>query len=83
MKMILAGVAFAALLAPPVLAQTQADAGLPSPPIYREPGKQSGIDARDFYLPTRGRSATNPDPTKQWPCDTAPDFCPNYHGDPD
>jgi hypothetical protein len=25
--------------------------------------------------------ALNLDPTEQWPCSTAPDFCPNFHGD--
>jgi hypothetical protein len=25
--------------------------------------------------------ASNADPMKEWPCNTAPAFCPDYHGD--
>jgi hypothetical protein len=68
MKMILAGVAFATLMATPVFAQPQRNDGSFASGIYQS--------ARKSNQPT-----SNPDTMKQWPCSTAPDFCPDYHGD--
>jgi hypothetical protein len=82
MKMILAGVAFATILASPVSAQSASHEGTRPSRIYLKHG-QSDVDYRDPYLPAQSQPTPNPDPTKQWPCSTAPDFCPNFHGDPD
>ena len=68
MKMILAGVAFATLMAAPVFVQPQRYEGLRASGIYQSAQK-----------PNQARS--NWDPTEQWPCSTAHDFCPGYHGD--
>jgi hypothetical protein len=83
MKMILAGLAFAALLTPAVLAQSQSNEGSPSWAIYQRQAKQSAAYNRDLYLPMQSALAPAPNLAKQWPCDTAPDFCPGYHGDND
>jgi len=76
MKMILAGVVLAALLAAPVLARSQRNEGPVSSEVYLKQGTQSRVGEPGLYLPT-----PDPDPTEQWPCSTAPDFCPDYHGD--
>ena len=40
--------------------------------IYQEQKKQFHVDYHVLYLS---------DPMEQRPCSTAPDFCPDYHGD--
>jgi hypothetical protein len=68
MKMIFAGVAFATLMAAPVFAQPQRYEGLLASGIY-QPAQKSNQPKSNF------------DPMEQWPCSTAHDFCPGYHGD--
>jgi hypothetical protein len=82
MKMLLAGVAFATILASPVSAQSQSHEETRPSGIYSKHGR-SDVDYRDPYLSAQSQPAPNPDPLEQWPCSTAPDFCPGYFGDPD
>ena len=83
MKMILAGVAFATLMATPVFAQPQRNEGSLASGMNLKQKKQFRVDHRALYLSARKsyQSTSNPDPMEQWPCSTAPDFCPGYHGD--
>jgi hypothetical protein len=80
MKMLLAGVAFAAILASPVSAQSSSHEETRPSGMYLKHGR-SDVDYREPHLPAQSKSA--PDPMERWPCSTAPDFCPGYHGDPD
>jgi hypothetical protein len=83
MKMLLAGVAFATLMATPVFAQPQRNEGSLASGMHLKQKKQFRVDHRALYLSARKsyQSTSNPDPMEQWPCSTAPDFCPGYHGD--
>jgi hypothetical protein len=83
MKMLLAGVAFATLMATPVFAQPQRSEGSLASGMNLKQKKQFRVDHRALYLSARKsyQSTSNPDPMEQWPCSTAPDFCPGYHGD--
>jgi hypothetical protein len=76
MKKILAGVAFAGLMAAPVMADTPASERPPPRRLIGGHARQSGADERTFQLPTQGQSTPDPDPAKTWPNDTAPDFWP-------
>jgi hypothetical protein len=73
MKMILAGVAFAALLASPVFAQPLGHDGQLASVTYRQHDKQFHGDSTE---PTSNRDSLD-----QELCETAHDFCPGYHGD--
>ena len=81
MKMLLAGVAFATLMATPVFAQPQRNEGSLASGIYQKQKKQFYVDYHGLSLSARKSNQPNPDPMEQWPCSTAPDFCPDYHGD--
>jgi hypothetical protein len=85
MKMILAGVAFATLMAAPVFAQPQRNEGTLASVIYQKQKQQFRVDyyGRSLSASKSKQPTSNPDPMEQWPCSTAPDFCPDYHGDPD
>lgn len=74
MKMVLAVVAFATLLGSPGFCQA---AGLGDPQTQK---KQFRVDDRDPYFRQNG-PAPKSDPTEQWPCSTAPQFCSDYHGE--
>jgi hypothetical protein len=79
MKLILAGVAFAALLGAPVFAQPLKNHEQPAAGIYPSDAQVRG-DSREpiFTQPT-----PNPESMQQELCDTAHDFCPDFHGDND
>ena len=83
MKMILAGLAFATLIATPVFAQPQRNEGSHASAIHLKHRKQLGVDYRDLYLSTQksNQPTSNPDPMDQELCSTAHDFCPGFHGD--
>jgi hypothetical protein len=76
MKVILAAVAFAALMAPPVLAQSPRTEG-PTSRIYLNQQRQFGVHNRDYiFAPRSNQSAMD-----KALCSTAHDFCPGFHGD--
>ena len=84
MKIILAGVAFATLMALPLFAQSQATEGPSHSRAYPEQKKQLRADAYrglDGSAWNSNQPASNADPMKEWLCSTAPGFCPDYHGD--
>jgi hypothetical protein len=83
MKMILAGLAFATLIATPAFAQPQRNVGSHAAAIHLRHNEQLGVDYRDLYLSTRtaNQPASNADTTDQELCRTAHDFCPGFHGD--
>jgi hypothetical protein len=83
MKMILAGLAFATLMATPVFAQPQRNEGSPPAAIHLKQKKYLGVDYRDLYLSTRtsNQPTSNADTADQELCRTAHDFCPGFHGD--
>ncbi len=77
MKMILAGVAFAALLATPVLAQPLRASGRPATGLYLNNAQaRGGFQDPSFTALTRDRNSM-----QQSLCSTAHDFCPDFHGD--
>jgi hypothetical protein len=77
MKTILAAVAFAALMAPPLFAQSPRYEG-PASGIYSNQQRQFGVDNRDLHLFAPG---SNQDSMDKSLCSTAHDFCPGFHGD--
>jgi hypothetical protein len=83
MKMILAGLAFATLIATPAFAQPQRIEGSHAAAIHLRQTKQLGVDYRDLYLSTRNSNqpTLNTDSLDQEVCPTAHDFCPGYFGD--
>jgi hypothetical protein len=76
-KLILAGVAFAALLAPPLFAQSPRYER-PASGIYLNRQMQFWIDNRDQHSLARESSQ---DAAGNSLCSTAHDFCPDFHGD--
>jgi hypothetical protein len=76
MKIILAAVAFAALMAPPVFAQSPGNEG-PASRIYLNQQTQFGVDNQDYMFAQR----SNQDAMDRSLCRTAHDFCPGFHGD--
>jgi hypothetical protein len=76
MKTMLAAVAFAALMASPVLAQSPRNEG-PASRIYLNQQKQFGFDNRGYVFAPR----SNQDAMDRSLCSTAHDFCPGFHGD--
>ena len=83
MKMLLAGLAFATLMAAPVFAQPQRNEGSHAAAVHPRQTKQLGVDYRNLYLSTRKltQPTPNPDAMDQELCRTAHDFCPGFHGD--
>ena len=83
MKMILAGLAFATLIATPAFAQPQRIEGSHAAAIHLRQTKQLGVDYRDLYLSARksNQPTSNSDSMDQELCSTAHDFCPGFHGD--
>ena len=81
MRIILAGMAFATLMAWPAFAQPQGTEGPPHSGAYREQNRQLRVGYRnlDGAAPKSNQPA-NPDPRTQRLCGTAPGFCPDYHG---
>ena len=77
MKMILAAVAFAALMDPPTFAQSPRSEGSASR-IYLNQQNKFGVDNRDRYM-LAPRSQQNAIDNSL--CSTAHDFCPGFHGD--
>jgi len=75
MKIVLATVAFAALMAPPLFAQSPRHEGRASG-IYHQ--RQFGVDNRDLYM---SAPRLNQGTTDNSLCSTAHDFCPGFHGD--
>jgi hypothetical protein len=82
MKMILAGLAFATLMATPASAQPHRNEGSQAAAIYLRQTKQL-VDYRGLYLSTRNSNQPtfNTDSLDQEVCPTAHDFCPGYFGD--
>jgi hypothetical protein len=82
MKVVLAGVAFAALIASPLFAQAQSIETPLRSGIYWEQKKQSrvGDQGPDRYARKFNQPASIPDPMKPGLCSTTPGFCPDYHG---
>jgi hypothetical protein len=76
MKTILAAVAFAALMAPPLFAQSPRSEG-PASRIYLNQQRQFGADNHDYMFAPR----SNQDSMDESLCSTAHDFCPGFHGD--
>ena len=76
MKMILACAAFAALLATPVLAQPLRLHEQPVENYQNDQGVRGDSPVRPFTEP-----APNQDSMQQELCNTAHDFCPEFHGD--
>jgi hypothetical protein len=83
MKTILAGAAFATFLA---LAFSAPSQGSERPPV----AEQSGAGYQGLYLPALKSNRPTPNSNQltpssnqmeQWPCSTAHDFCPGFHGD--
>jgi hypothetical protein len=81
-KIIVAGLVSAALMASPLFAQPQKTEELPRSGFYQDQKRlvvmdYAGLDGsvRKSNQPTSDR-----DPMKQWPCNTAPGFCADYHG---
>jgi hypothetical protein len=83
MKTIIVVAALIALIAPPASAQSRGKERSAHAGIYQRQKLQRHIDLRRLYLSGQRSSQPifNPDPAEQWPCSTAPDFCPNFHGD--
>jgi hypothetical protein len=83
MKTILDGVAFAALVALPLFAPSQATVESSHLRAYPEQKKQLRAARRglDGSASNSNRPRPNADPGEQWLCSTAPAFCPDYHGD--
>jgi hypothetical protein len=78
-KIILAGVAFATLMASPLFAQSQTNERPSHSRVYPKQKKQSRVD----YGGLDGGAnhpTPNPAPMNQGLCSTAPGFCPDYHG---
>ena len=83
MKIILAGLAFATLMATSVFAQPYRNEASPAAAIHQRHQKQLGVDYRDLYLSARksNQPTSNSDSMDQELCSTAHDFCPGFHGD--
>jgi len=90
-KIILVGVAFATLMASPLLAQSRTVVGSSrsgayleqkSSGAYLEQKKRPHATYRDSERSARksNQSTSNPDFTNQELCNTAPGFCSDYHG---
>jgi hypothetical protein len=80
MKMILAGVAFAALLGTSVFAHQLRTHEQPAAGIYPNDEQVRG-DSRDRLLFLPSQPAPNRYPMTKVLCDTAHDFCAGFHGD--
>jgi hypothetical protein len=78
MKMILAGVAFTALLGTSVFAHPLRNQEQPAAGIYPNDEQVRG-ESRDRFLSTQ--PAPNRYPMTKVLCDTAHDLCPGFHGD--
>jgi hypothetical protein len=76
MKMILAAVAFAALVTSPLFAQSPRSEG-PASRIYLNQQRQFGADNHDYMFAPR----SNQDSMDKSLCSTTHDFCPGFHGD--
>jgi hypothetical protein len=81
MKIILAGLAFATLMATSVFAQPYRNEASPAAAIHQRHQKQLGVDYRDLYLSTQKSNQPASNPMDQELCSTAHDFCPGFHGD--
>jgi hypothetical protein len=83
MKMILASLAVATLMATPVFAQPHRNEGSLASAIHLKHKKQLGVDYRDLYLsvPKSNQPTLTTDQLEQEVCSTAHDFCPGYYGD--
>jgi hypothetical protein len=85
MKMIIAGVALAALMATPAFAQPPRSQEAPALGIHLKQKKQLRADYRDLYLstakPAQPATDVNLMEQEQSLCSTAHDFCPGFHGD--
>jgi hypothetical protein len=77
MKTILVAVAFAALMAPPLFAQSPRNEA-PAPKIYVHQQRQFGAGNRDLYVPAPW---ANQDARDNSLCSMAHDFCPGFNGD--
>jgi hypothetical protein len=82
MKIILAVVAFAALIASPVLAQSQSTERPLRSGTYWKQKKQLrvGYQGLDGSARKSDQPASTPDRMKPGLCNTAPGFCADYHG---
>jgi hypothetical protein len=82
MRIILAGVVLATLMASPLLAQSQSTEGPPHSGAHLDQKKQLRVGYRDLggAAPKSNQPASKPDPRKQGLCSTAPGLCPDYHG---
>jgi hypothetical protein len=82
MRIIVIGVAFAALMASPLSAQPQTNERPLHSRTYPEPKKQLRADPRglDARAQAPNYPTSNPSPMNQGLCSTAPSFCSDYHG---
>jgi hypothetical protein len=76
MKIILAAVAFAALMTSPLFARSPRSEG-PASRIHLNQQRQFGVDHRNYMFAPR----SNQDSMDKSLCSTAHDFCPGFHGD--
>jgi len=91
MKTILVVVAFATFTVLPSFASSQATEGPSYSRTYPEQKKHfkkhltnplgAAYRASNGSAWNSNQPASNADPMKEWPCSTAPAFCPDYHGD--
>lgn len=86
MKIIPAGVVFAALMVSPLVAQSHTTEGPSHSRTYPEQKKQlraayRGLDGSVWNSnQPKSNAESNADPMKQGLCSTAPAFCADYHG---
>ena len=82
MKIIAAGVVFAALMVSPLAAQSHTTEEPSHSRTYPEQKKQLRAAYRglDGSGSNSGQPTSNADSMKQGLCSTAPGFCPDYHG---
>jgi hypothetical protein len=81
MKTILAGAAFATFLALAFSAPSQGSERPRVTKVYLQHREHVGYQG--LYLPAHKSNQLTPssNPMEQWPCSTAHDFCPGFHGD--
>jgi hypothetical protein len=81
-KLILACLAFATLIASPLFAQSQANERPSYSRTYPEQKKQLRANHRalDARVQAHNYPTSDPSPMNQALCSTAPSFCSDYHG---
>jgi hypothetical protein len=81
MKTILASAAFAAFLAMAFSAPSQGSERPPAAKVHLQQKEHVGYQGLYLRALKSNRPTPNSNPMEQWPCSTAHDFCPGFHGD--